>query len=952
MKKRLLTLAFVWLSSFPLFALYLIDYPVTITQPDGTEILCYATGDEYYRRIHDAAGYAMIRDTQGYLVYAELKNDEWVSSGYRVRQADPKKLGLIPNVDISAAKRTAIRQGFLDETPQIPRMNRTKASSAYFNTGTLNNLVVFIRFSDDTEFSTAKSVYENYFNKDEEGVSMYRYYKDISHGMLELPSTFYPVTENNTILSYKDINPRSTYANATESQQASLEHALLKRAIDYVKNQVPASLNLDFNNDGYVDNVCFVIKGDAGAWSSMLWPHRWALYTQNVQINGKRVWDYNFILENHLLTVSNGKQSVLVHETYHTLGAPDLYRYTDSPITPVGIWDVMASNTVPPQSSSAYITWKYGGWISEIPAITTSGTYTLHNVWSETNNCYKIASPNSSSEYFVLEYRDKNVLYESKLPGSGIIIYRVNPAIEDGNASGPPDEVYVFRSGGTPTANGNLNNAYFSAQSGRTSFSDTSSPRCFLSNGNAGLGGIVIDQISNSGGETMTFRVTFPSLAPPVATAATQEGRNGFTANWEPSTNTSGYLLSVYYKQGTEIHYDGGGFEDQPVGNVVSYKVSDLDRAVAMEWYYTLKAVSGNITSVSSNEIGATLELYDPIECVYRDNTGGRPTYLAMWSSGYGYVSGSNIYQDSDYAEYFQLPEITELSGVKMRVGAIENHSGNPEYAKITLMVWDVAPDGMPGNILHSEDKVFSEIVVGDNVFNFAAPVKVPAEFFIGYGLYYDSVNPDVFAVNHTWNSATSTAYVKEEGEWFLLSTWMPYLNLFVFPLTCPFVPEPAFTADKTEGYPGLSVQFANETVADSQTTYLWNFGDETTSAETEPEHTYLSEGNYTVTLTATNHYGANTTTKTNFISVSTPTALPSVSANYKFYPNPAKGQLHVETASPLQVRIYSLEGVLVWSQSGISSTVLDISHLSTGIYILEIMDEKNRVRNHRLIVE
>src|SRR5688572_18001576 len=50
-------------------------------------------------------------------------------------------------------------------------------------------------------------------------------------------------------------------------------------------------------------------------------------------------------------------------------------------------------------------------------------------------------------------------------------------------------------------------------------------------------------------------------------------------------------------------------------------------------------------------------------------------------------------------------------------------------------------------------------------------------------------------------------------------------------------------------------------------TSWLWNFGDGTpTSSLQNPTHTYATPGTYTVTLTASNSFGPNTVTKTNFI--------------------------------------------------------------------------------------
>ena len=59
----------------------------------------------------------------------------------------------------------------------------------------------------------------------------------------------------------------------------------------------------------------------------------------------------------------------------------------------------------------------------------------------------------------------------------------------------------------------------------------------------------------------------------------------------------------------------------------------------------------------------------------------------------------------------------------------------------------------------------------------------------------------------------------------------------------------------------GTSVTF-NNTTSGASNTYLWNFGDNTTSTEEDPVHDYTVGGTYTVTLTATNNCGSHTVTK------------------------------------------------------------------------------------------
>ena len=66
------------------------------------------------------------------------------------------------------------------------------------------------------------------------------------------------------------------------------------------------------------------------------------------------------------------------------------------------------------------------------------------------------------------------------------------------------------------------------------------------------------------------------------------------------------------------------------------------------------------------------------------------------------------------------------------------------------------------------------------------------------------------------------------------------------------------YTVDENNG---LLVNFTNASLnADS---YSWNFGDDESSTETSPSHTYAADGEYTVTLTATNSGGSTSASET-----------------------------------------------------------------------------------------
>ena len=69
-------------------------------------------------------------------------------------------------------------------------------------------------------------------------------------------------------------------------------------------------------------------------------------------------------------------------------------------------------------------------------------------------------------------------------------------------------------------------------------------------------------------------------------------------------------------------------------------------------------------------------------------------------------------------------------------------------------------------------------------------------------------------------------------------------------------------TGQTLSGVQPLTVSFSNSSTGDNLS-WLWNFGDGSTSSQQSPTHTYQAVGNYTVALTTTNNYGSDTKTGT-----------------------------------------------------------------------------------------
>jgi len=88
--------------------------------------------------------------------------------------------------------------------------------------------------------------------------------------------------------------------------------------------------------------------------------------------------------------------------------------------------------------------------------------------------------------------------------------------------------------------------------------------------------------------------------------------------------------------------------------------------------------------------------------------------------------------------------------------------------------------------------------------------------------------------------------------------------------VTSPPAPTAAFSGAPTSGSYPLDVAFTDQST-DGPTSWSWSFGDGGTSTLQNPTHTYAAVGTYSVSLTASNAYGSDTLTRTNFITVTEP---------------------------------------------------------------------------------
>ena len=173
------------------------------------------------------------------------------------------------------------------------------------------------------------------------------------------------------------------------------------------------------------------------------------------------------------------------------------------------------------------------------------------------------------------------------------------------------------------------------------------------------------------------------------------------------------------------------------------------------------------------------------------------------------------------------------------------------------------------------------------------------------------------------------------------------------------------FTANTTSGTAPLTVNF-DDLSSNSPTTWSWSFTGATLSSSTSQNPTnivYNSSGTYAVTLTASNSWGNDTETKTNYITVNSPVGISENTyvSNFSVYPNPNPGLFMVEFTTlksiDIRLKVLNVLGQEVFDEATINAhhgafiKQIDLRTFSKGVYTLLLQTSGGQI-TQKIIVE
>lgn len=466
--------------------------PIRVTQPDGSIVTIQLHGDEWLHFTTTTDGYTVVNDERGYYVYAQLQDGKLLPTNVIAHDADGRDVNetdylshvkkyLTPQMDETTAETKK-------KVRAMQRQALQKRKDARYDYSKFRGLIILVEFND-RQFSRSnyKELMNDMVNKenytgftDTDGKfqactgSVRDYFHDNSNGVFNPEFDIVgPVTVN---YSQEDGNKYS--------------YSIMKAAVQAADSLVDYSL-YDRDNDGTMDMVYFIVAGTASSSDAdhpnRLWPHRATFY--NYKRDGVWIKDYACSTE----FIYSEKYNMLdgigtfCHEFSHVLGLPDLYdtdyEGSGGESHHPGDWSVMAggnhlNNSRTPCAYSLYERMAVG--FTEPMVINAKGHYTLEQIGTS-NTGYRIDSP-VEGEFFLLENRQKDYKWDEYLPGSGMLVFRVDESDmnpwNSNSVNDNPERMYyeLLRAGGVEKAYTNPDYDPFPGKGEVTTLSNETSP--------------------------------------------------------------------------------------------------------------------------------------------------------------------------------------------------------------------------------------------------------------------------------------------------------------------------------------------------------------------------------------------------------------------------------------------------------------------------------------------
>ena len=429
-------------------------YPITVSQPDGTQLTVRINGDADFNWVSTLDGVVLKQVGNGYYVANIDTNGMLSSSGTLAHDVDKRS-----SAEQSLCKKQDVK-AFLTVNTRPERLAATrgfggKSSTSFFpHTGSPRAIVLLVQFANRPFKVQPRKAFNQYLNsmadkhqdfgnaEDRNTGSVKKYFSDMSGGKFKPQFDLYgPITMPKNV---------AYYGEGSSSMERYRE--LVYDACTMMDDSLDFSM-YDADKDGNVDLVYIIYAGYGESVSSIestLWPKAFVCGAEikkdgkyvrlagiSNELNGRPDGNYNS--KSGLLINGVG---LFCHEFSHCMGLPDFYPTVSPQWTTANgkqdfdaydnqgmeDWDVMDNGIYlyNGYSPTAYTAWEREkmGWLT-IETLTKEGKVELKSI-DEGGKAYRIKNDKNTSgnEYYIVENIQAKG-WNKKLPASGMMVSHV-----------------------------------------------------------------------------------------------------------------------------------------------------------------------------------------------------------------------------------------------------------------------------------------------------------------------------------------------------------------------------------------------------------------------------------------------------------------------------------------------------------------------------------------------
>ena len=429
-------------------------YPITVSQPDGTQLTIRMNGDADFNWVSTLDNVVLKQVGNGYYIANIDTNGMLSSSGTLAHDADKRS-----SAEQSLCKKQDVK-AFLTVNTRPERLTATrgfggKSSTSFFpHTGSPRAIVLLVQFANRPFKVQPRKAFNQYLNsmadkhqdfgnaEDRNTGSVKRYFSDMSGGKFKPQFDLYgPITMPKNVAYYGEGSSSMERYRELVSEACTM----MDDSLDFSK--------YDADKDGNVDLVYIIYAGYGESVSSIdstLWPKAFVCGT-DIKKDGKYVRLAG--ISNELNGRPDGKYSstsgllingvgLFCHEFSHCMGLPDFYPTVSPQWTTANDkqdfdaydnqgmeeWDVMDNGIYlyNGYSPTAYTAWEREkmGWLT-IETLTKEGKVELKSI-DEGGKAYRIKNDKNTSgnEYYIVENIQAKG-WNKKLPASGMMVSHV-----------------------------------------------------------------------------------------------------------------------------------------------------------------------------------------------------------------------------------------------------------------------------------------------------------------------------------------------------------------------------------------------------------------------------------------------------------------------------------------------------------------------------------------------